>query len=159
MRILFFFLVAFSSFSAIAQHYVIKPPAPVSNKLYDDNPQPKKVATASTAYRSYLINEIHSRVRLHEYHRGKSCQLFFTIDFANRRLLELSVSDCTMGRDFEQELSKVIAQAIYVTPIPNDSVALIASSFQAFNFIPRFDGTARSNKPSSFSKTYVNPHK
>ena len=158
--ICFMTLVAFPLF---AQHYVVEPNKPVSKKLYEHQASPGKKSveannfTAIQVYNTSLQNEIHRRVRLYEYHRGKSCTVSFNHDVANRKLLNLQVFSCTMGKEFEQQLPTVVAQAISAVHPPRDRLVYVGIRSQYFKFIPRFEGTPRNDKPSSFSKTYTSP--
>jgi hypothetical protein len=159
LRSLIFAFLAISSASLSAQHYVSEPPKPVSKKLYENKPPSKNTSTHATRYTASLLDQIHRRVTLHDYHRGKSCGLFFTIDLDRRHLVELTVSNCTMGRDFEQQLPQILSKAIYATPVPKDTVSRVIIQRQAITFVPRFNAPVKSDKPSSFSKTYVTPQK
>lgn len=157
------FLFSLSIFPLSAQHYVVESNKPVSKKLYDNNViQNKKSLKTNYAhyiqsYNSSLINEIHRRVRLYDYQRGKSCTVSFDHDVVNGELLNLQVFYCTMGKEFEQELPIVVAQAISaVRPVRGNLIQAAVRS-QYFKFIPRFEGTSRNEKPSSFSKTYTTP--
>ena len=100
------FFIALSTFPLFAQHYVVEPNKPVSKKLYEHqaNPDKKSVEVNSfnaiQVYNASLQNEIHRRVRLYEYHRGKSCTVSFNHDVANRRLLNFQVFSFTMGKEF-----------------------------------------------------------
>ena len=158
--ICFMTLVAFPLF---AQHYVAEPNQPVSKKLYEHqaNTDKKSVEVknfnAMRVYNTSLQNEIHRRVRLYEYHRGKSCTVSFNHDVANRKLIDLKVYACTMGKEFEQQLPMVIAQAISAVQAPRDRLTHMGIRLQHFKFIPRFEGTPRNDKPSFFSKTYTSP--
>jgi hypothetical protein len=157
------FFIALSSFPLFAQHYVVEANKPVSKKLYEHqaNPDKKSVEAknfnAMRLYNNSLQNEIHRRVRLYEYHRGKSCTVSFNHDVAKRKLLNLQVFACTMGKEFEQQLPKVVAQAISAVRPPRDRLIHIGIRSQYFKFVPRFEGTPRNDKPSSFSKTYTSP--
>lgn len=152
-----------AAFPLFAQHYVVEPNKPVSKKLYEQqsNPDKKSVEAnslnAMQVYNTSLQNEIHRRVRLYEYHRGKSCTVSFNHDVANRKLLNLQVFACTMGKEFEQQLPTVVAQAISAVHAPRDRFTHVGIRSQHFKFIPRFQGTPRNDKPSSFSKTYTSP--
>jgi hypothetical protein len=157
------FLITFAVFPLSAQHYVVEPNKPVSKKLYENKPAPDKKSVeingfnAMQVYNTSLRNEIHRRVRLYEYHRGKSCTVTFNHDVANRKLIDLQVSSCTMGKEFEDQLPRVVAQAIASVTPPKDRLVQTGIRLQHFNFVPRFQGTPRNDKPSSFSKTYTTP--
>ena len=157
------FFIALSTFPLFAQHYVVEPNTPVSKKLYEQQSNPGKKSVepnsfnAMQVYNTSLQNEIHRRVRLYEYHRGKSCTVSFNHDVANRKLLNLQVFSCTMGKEFEQQLPTVVAQAISTVRPPRDLFVHTGIRSQYFKFIPRFEGTPRNDKPSSFSKTYTSP--
>ncbi|EGM77738.1 hypothetical protein Rhein_2156 [Rheinheimera sp. A13L] len=159
------FFIALSTFQLFAQHYVVEPNKPVSKKLYEHqaNPDKKSVEAknfnAMQVYNTSLQNEIHRRVRLYEYHRGKSCTVSFNHDVVKRKLLNLQVFSCTMGKEFEQQLPTVVAQAISAVRPPRDLFVHTGIRLQHFKFIPRFQGTPRKDKPSSFSKTYTIPKK
>lgn len=157
MRKLIIVLLAVASASAFSQHYVSQPQKPEYKTLYENKPPKKKVSTYSMQYTSALIEKIHRGVTLHEYHRGKSCGIYIKIDADKRQLAQLSISNCTMGRDFEQQLPQVISNAIDSIPVPQDAITRLAIRHQSFTFVPRFNGPVKSNKPSSFSKTYVTP--
>jgi uncharacterized membrane protein len=159
VRKLIVVLLAVASASVFSQHYVSKPQKPEYKTLYENKPPQKKVATYSTQYTSALIEKIHRGVTLHEYHRGKSCGIFLKIDTDKRQLSKLTISDCTMGRDFEQQLPQIISNAIDSIPMPEDGITRLTIQHQSFTFIPRFNGPVKSDKPSSFSKTYVMPQK
>ncbi|MCA1930902.1 hypothetical protein [Rheinheimera sp.] len=159
MRKLIVFLLGVASVSVFSQHYVSQPHTPQDKTLYENKPSKKSVSTDSTRYTSALLEKIHRRVTLHEYHRGKSCGIFIKIDTDKRQLSKLRISDCTMGRDFEQQLPQIISNAIESIPMPQDGITRLTIQHQSFTFIPRFNGPVKSDKPSSFSKTYVMPQK
>lgn len=159
------FLISISVYPLSAQHYVADSNKAVSKKLYENSTNPDKnivqinSLNAMQLYKTSLQNEIHRRVRLYEYHRGKSCTVSFNHDVANRKLLDLQVFSCTMGKEFEQQLPMVVAQAIAAVSPPKDRLTQSGVRLQHFQFIPRFQGTPRNDKPSSFSKTYTTPQK
>lgn len=159
------FLFSLSIFPLSAQHYVVESNKPVSKNLYENKTVPDKKSfeidgyNAMQVYNTSLRNEIHRRVRLYEYQRGKSCTVTFNHDVVNRKLIDLRVSSCTMGVEFEQQLPMIVVQAISAVRPPRDPLARTGIRLQHFQFIPRFDGTPRTDKPSSFSKTYTTPQK